>query len=63
MQMDRMEDKLRTKKSKPMTKNGEIETVMMCWGATNNFPKEEPHKEPEKAAKKPVERQKNQNMK
>ena len=53
---DRMEDELRTKKSKSTTKNGEVETAMMCWEATNNFPKEEPHKEPEKVVKKPVKK-------
>ena len=53
---DRMEDESRTKKSKSMTKNGEIKTTMKCWKAMNNFPKEEPHKEPEKIAKKPVEK-------
>ena len=40
---DRMEDELRTQKSKSTTKNGDVETAMMCWEATNNFPKEEPH--------------------
>ena len=53
---DRMEDKIRTKKSKSMTKNGEVETAMMCWEATNNFPEEEPHKEPEKIEKKPIKK-------
>ena len=53
---DRMEDELRTKKSKSMTKNKEVEVAMMCWEATNNFPEEEPHKEPEKVEKKPVEK-------
>ena len=52
--MDRMEDELRTKKSKSTIKNEEAEATLMCWEATNNFPKEGPHKEPEKAAKKPV---------
>ena len=28
----------------------------MCWEATNNFTEEQPHKEPEKVAKKPVEK-------
>ena len=56
---DRMEDELRTKKSKSMTKNGEVETVMMCWEAMNTFPKEEPHKEPEKVEKKPIEKMEN----
>ena len=53
---DRMEDKLRTKKSKSTTKNGEVETAMMCWEATNNLPEEEPHKEQEKVEKKPVKK-------
>ena len=46
-----MEDELGTKKSKSMTKNKEVEAAIMCWEATNNFPEEEPHKEPEKAEK------------
>ena len=54
--MDRMEDELRTKKSKSMTKNEEAEVAMMCWEAMNNFPEEEPHKEPEKVEKKPVKK-------
>ena len=54
--MDRMEDELRTKKSKSTTKNEEAKVTMMCWEASNNFPKEEPHKEPEKVVKKPVEK-------
>ena len=53
---DRMEDETRTKKSKSTTKNGEVETAMMCWEAMNNFPEEEPHKEPEKVEKKPIEK-------
>ena len=53
---DRMEDEIRTKKSKSTTKNGEVETTMMCWKATNNFLEEEPHKEPEKVEKKPIEK-------
>ena len=28
----------------------------MCWEATDNVPKEEPHKEPEKVVKKPIEK-------
>ena len=52
---DGMEDELRTKKSKSTTKNEEAEVVIMCWEATNNFLEEEPHKEPEKVEKKPVE--------
>ena len=53
---DKMEDKLRTKKSKSMTKNSKVETAMMCWKATNNFTEEEPHKEQEKIAKKPIKK-------
>ena len=53
---DRMEDELRTKKSKSTTKNKEVKVMMMCWEATNNFPEEQPHKEPEKVEKKPVEK-------
>ena len=34
-----------------MTKNGEVETTMMCWEAMNNFLEEEAHKEPEKVEK------------
>ena len=60
---DRMGDKLRTKKSKSMTKKEEVEVTMMCWEATNNFPEEEPHKEPEKVEKKTKKRWENQNMK
>ena len=51
-----MEDETRTKKSKSTTQNGEVETAMMCWEATNNFLEEEPHKEPEKVEKKPIEK-------
>ena len=29
---------------------------MMCWEPTSNFTEEEPHEEPEKVAKKPVEK-------
>ena len=60
---DRMEDKLRTKKSKSTTKTEAVEAAMMCWEATTNFPEAEPHKEPEKVGKKPVEKTENQNMK
>ena len=53
---DRMEDEIRTKKSKSMTKNGEVETTMMCWEAMNDLPEKEPHKEQEKVEKKPFEK-------
>ena len=54
--MDKIENELRTKKSNSTTKNGEVETTMMCWDTMNNFTKEEPHKEPEKLVKKPIEK-------
>ena len=44
--MDRMENELEANKNKFTTKNGKVKTMM----------EEEPHKEPEKAAKKPVEK-------
>ena len=53
---NRIEDKIRTKKSKSMTKNEEVETAMMCWEAMNDLPENEPHKEQEKVEKKPVEK-------
>ena len=53
---DRMEDEIRTKKSRYMTKNGEVETAMMCWEVMNDLPKKEPHKEQEKVKKKPVKK-------
>ena len=52
---DRMEEEIRTKMSKSMTKNEKVETAMMHWEAMNNLPKEEPLKEQEKVEKKPVE--------
>ena len=39
-----------------MTKNENFEATMMCWESTNNITEEKPHKEPEKVAKKPVEK-------
>ena len=56
---NRLEDEIRTKKSKSMTKNEEVKTAMMCWEAMNDFPEKEPHKEQEKEEKKPVERTEN----
>ena len=53
---DKMEDELWTKKSNSMTKNEKVEATMMCWESMNNFTEEEPNKEPEKVAKKPVEK-------
>ena len=51
-----MEVELKTMKSKSTTKKEKIESAMMCWESTNNFMEEEPHKEQEKVAKKPVEK-------
>ena len=56
---DKMEDKLRTRKSNSMIKNEEVEAAMMCWESMNNILEEEPHKEPEKAEKKPIKKMEN----
>ena len=53
---DRMEDEIRTKKSKSTTKNEEVETAMMCWEAMNDLLENEPRKEQEKEEKKPIEK-------
>ena len=42
-----------------MTKIEEVETAMMCWESTNNFPEEDPLKESEKPENKPVENMEN----
>ena len=52
--MDKMEVELKTMRSKSTTKNEKVECAMMCWEPASNFTEEEPHKEPEKVAKKPV---------
>ena len=39
-----------------MTKHKKVESAMMCWESTSNFTEEVPHEEPEKIAKKPVEK-------
>ena len=57
---DKMEAKLKTMKSDSTTKNGKVESAMMCWELTSDFPKEEARKEPEKVAKKPVEKMEKQ---
>ena len=54
--IDRMEDRNRPIKSKPMTKKEEVETTMMCWEAVNDFPKKDPCKESENKEEKPVEK-------
>ena len=53
---DKMEAKLKTMKSNSTTKNNKVESAMMCWELTSDFSKEEIHEEPEKVAKKPVEK-------
>ena len=57
---DKMEAELKTVKSDSTTKNDKVESAMMCWELTSDFPKEETHKEPEKVAKKPVEKMEKQ---
>ena len=53
---DKMEVESKTMRSEPMTKKEKFESAMMCWEPTSNFMEEEPHKEPEKVAKKPIEK-------
>ena len=53
--MDKMEV-LKTMRSESTTKKEKVESAMMCWESTSNFSEEEPHKELEKVAKKPVEK-------
>ena len=55
-----MEAKLKTMKIDSMTKNGIVKSAMMCWELTSDFSKEETHEEPEKVAKKPVEKMEKQ---
>ena len=45
-------------KSKSTTKKNNVESAMMCWESTSNFSEEDPHEEPEKVVKKPVEKMK-----
>ena len=51
-----MEVELRTIRNKSTIKNDKVDSVMMYWESTSNFMEEEPNEEPEKAAKKPVEK-------
>ena len=53
---DKMEVKSKTMRSESTTKKEKVESAMMCWESTGNFTEEEPHEEPEKVAKKPVEK-------
>ena len=54
--MNKMEVELKTMKSESMTKKKKVESAMMCWEPTSNLSEEEPHEEPEKVTKKPVEK-------
>ena len=54
--MNKMESELKTLKSETMTKKDIVKSAMMCWELTSNFSEEEPHEEPEKVTKKPVEK-------
>ena len=60
---DKIEVELKTIRSKSTTKNKKVESAMMCWESMSNFTEEESHNEQQKAAKKPVEKTENQNMK
>ena len=51
-----MEAELKTMRNESMTKKEKVESAMMCWESTSNFSKEKTHEEPEKMAKKPVEK-------
>ena len=51
-----MEVKLKTKRSESTTKKEKVKSAMMCWESTSNFSEEEHYEEPEKVAKKPVEK-------
>ena len=53
---DRMEDEIRTKKSKSTTKNKDVETAMMCREAVNALLVKDPHKEQGKEEKKPIKK-------
>ena len=60
---NRMEDELRTKKSKSMTKNEEVEIVMMCWKVMNDLAEKSLARNKRGKKRNPSKRQKNQNMK
>ena len=57
---DKMEVELKTTRNKTTTKMEKAESAMMCWELTSNLLKEETHEEPEKVAKKPVEKMEKQ---
>ena len=53
---DKMEVELKTMRNESMTKKEKVKSAMMCWEPTSNFSEEEPHEEPDKVMKKPVEK-------
>ena len=57
---DKMEVELKTMRNESTTKKEKVESALMCWEPTSNFLEEEPHEEPEKVAKKPVQKTENQ---
>ena len=48
--------KIKDDKDRIYAQKQKVESAMMCWESTRNFMEEEPHKEPGKVAKKPVEK-------
>ena len=54
--IERMEDGNIPIKSKPMTKNEEVETMMTCWVAVNDFLNIEPCKGSKNKEEKPIEK-------
>ena len=55
-EMDKIKAKLKTTRSESTIKKDIVESATMCWELTGNFVKEEPHEEPEKVTKKPIEK-------
>ena len=53
---NKMEDKIKTMKSEPMTKKDIVKSAMMCWEPMSNLSEEKLHEEPEKVTKKPVKK-------
>ena len=53
---DKMEAELKTVKIDSTTKNDKVESAIMCWELTSDFPKVETHEESEKVTKKPVKK-------
>ena len=58
--MDKMEVELKIMRCESMTKKEKVKSAMMCWESTSNFLEEEPHKEPEKVANKPIKKMEKQ---